>query len=88
MSSAHHKKLFRSITTKIDGPIPHLAGVFADLDKELFRNSDFELQHAAEEERLQQLKVIEHIKEKVGEQIIEEATREVMGEDGDDEDVA
>jgi hypothetical protein len=48
--------------------------------------TDLELQQAAEEERLQQLRVIEHIKERVGEQIIEEAAREVMGEDGDDED--
>jgi hypothetical protein len=39
-----------------------------------------------EEERLQQLKVIEHIKERVGEQIIEEATREVMGDDENEDD--
>jgi hypothetical protein len=50
--------------------------------------TDFELQQAAEEERLQQLKVIEHIKEKVGKQIIEEATREVMGDDDADTDDA
>jgi hypothetical protein len=58
------------------------------VSKDPTQMSDAELAQAAEEERLQQLKVIEHINERVGEQIIEEATREVMGEDGDDEDAA
>jgi hypothetical protein len=79
-----------------DDPSTYLKIIVSAIPKELLiqvskdptQMSDAELAQAAEEERLQQLKVIEHIRDKVGEQIILEATREVMGEDGDDEDAA
>ena len=46
--------------------------------------SDADLQLAAEREHEQHVRLIEHVKAKVGEQVIEEAAREVMGEDADD----
>jgi hypothetical protein len=96
--AAHfHKEGYKAIDKVYrEEPSTYLKIIVSAIPKELLiqvskdpsQMSDAELAQVAEEERLQQLKVIEHIKERVGEQIIEEATREVMGEDGDDEDAA
>ena len=43
--------------------------------------SDSELQLAAEQEHQQAIKMLEHVKMKVGAEIVETAAREVLGED-------
>jgi hypothetical protein len=96
--AAHfHKEGYKAIDQVFrDDPSTYLKIIVSAIPKELLiqvskdptQMSDAELAQAAEEERLQQRKVIEHIKDRVGEQIIEEATREVMGDDRDDEDGA
>lgn len=55
-----------------------------EVSRPLENLSDAELQEAAEAEAAQQAKLIEHIKEKVGSHIIDEAAREVMGEEDED----
>jgi hypothetical protein len=55
-----------------------------EVSRPLENLSDAELQEAAEAEAAQQAKLIEHIKEKVGSHIIDEAAREVLGEEDED----
>jgi hypothetical protein len=54
-----------------------------EVSRPLERMSDADLQLAAEQEREQQTKLIEHLRGKVGGHIIETAAREVLGEDAD-----
>ena len=48
--------------------------------------SDAELQLAAEQERAATLKLIEHVKLRGGAELIEQAQRELVGEDADEDD--
>jgi hypothetical protein len=93
--AAHfHKEGYKAIERVYrEEPATYLRLIVLAIPKELLiqvskdptQMSDFELAQAAEQEREQQMKVIEHIKERVGEEIILEATREVMGDDDTDD---